>query len=231
MACWGAFDAAIEDLCVGMLMAEPDLLRNETFTKLKIPLAQFETLDKSERMRLLVNEVQRAQGIAAKRGVAVFESLLHVFGLDGNLPDEVGKSVWEMHCIRNVIVHRMSLADRRLVDSCPWLGLKINDKVVMTHAAFNRYGLALCSYAYAIIHRIGNKYGADMSTIPMGPETCAPAAEGYSEGDSAFRILCEEVRTQSQKAPTQSSSSALPEEEPDKNAALLEDPPDDSKIQ
>src|SRR5580700_5191503 len=54
VAMWGAFEAAIEDVIIGILCNEPELLRNEPFSKVRIPLAEFETLDKEERMRILL---------------------------------------------------------------------------------------------------------------------------------------------------------------------------------
>src|SRR6266849_830444 len=35
---WGAFEAAVEDCLVGILINEPDLLRSDAFSRLRIPL-------------------------------------------------------------------------------------------------------------------------------------------------------------------------------------------------
>jgi hypothetical protein len=56
---WGAFEAAVEDTVVNLLMNESDFLQNEAFAKVRVPLAEFEALENEERMRRLVDEVGR----------------------------------------------------------------------------------------------------------------------------------------------------------------------------
>src|ERR1022692_3432671 len=47
---WGALEVAIDDLLVGILTNEPTLLQNDSFAKIRVPLADFEMLEKEERM-------------------------------------------------------------------------------------------------------------------------------------------------------------------------------------
>jgi hypothetical protein len=161
---WGAFEAAIEDMVVGLLLNEPELLQGDALAKVRIPLAEFEALEKDERMRLLISELERNQGIGRKQGVDSFEALLERVGLSGSVDAEIRKVVWEMHHVRNVIVHRGSLADRRLVKNCPWMGLKVADKVVVTHESLGRYTEGLCSYVLALVYRLGARYGVDIKS-------------------------------------------------------------------
>jgi hypothetical protein len=143
-------------------MNEPELLQKEAFAKVKIPLADFEVLEKEERMRLLVEEIDRSQNLGRKHGVERFEGLLERFDLSGSVNAEIKRDVWEMNHVRNVLVHRRSLADRRLVQACPWMGLKVGSKVVITHKALYRYAHALYLYVINIHYRLGDKYGVDL---------------------------------------------------------------------
>ncbi len=126
---WGAIEATVEDLIVALLLNEPSLLQREQFAKIKISLAEYELLDKEERMRFLVIELQRTLRTGQRQGVASFESLLECVGLSGQVSDAARKSFWEMNHLRNVIVHRRSLADRTFVNACPWLNAKIGERV------------------------------------------------------------------------------------------------------
>src|SRR5580704_469507 len=103
---WGAFESAIEDMCVGILLNEPILLQNSAFAKMRIPLAEFELLEKDERMRLLLSEIQRLPGNFRRQGFGPSEVWLDSFDLTCNIDPETQKSIKEMHHIRNVIVHR-----------------------------------------------------------------------------------------------------------------------------
>src|ERR1700731_2179596 len=82
---WGAFEAGVEDMLVGILINEPELLQDQAFGKVRISLAEFEVLDKEDRMRLLLEELARAQGTTRKQGVDKFEALLDRFQLSGPL--------------------------------------------------------------------------------------------------------------------------------------------------
>jgi hypothetical protein len=159
---WGAFEAAIEDTVVNVLMSQPDLLRNEVFAKVRIPLAEFETLDKEERIRRLIDELERGPSLGKRQGVYAFEMLLVPVKLASDTNPDPKKTIWEMYHVRNVIVHRGFIADKKLVEACPWLGLKVGDPITVTHESFMRYGDALREYGSTIIRRLGKRCDADV---------------------------------------------------------------------
>ena len=160
---WGALEAAIEDMLVGILCEEPERLQKEPFSKVRISISDFEQLDKEQRMRLLFDELQRSTGGGQKYGADKFEGLLDRFGLSGPLDPEIKKDMREIHHVRNVIVHRASRADRRLVEGCPWMGLHVGDLVTVSHEAFARYFVALEDYLGIITLRLGLRYQMDQS--------------------------------------------------------------------
>jgi hypothetical protein len=161
---WGALEAAIEDMLVGILMNEPKHLQHASFSRIKIPLAEFEAMEREDRMRLLIEEIHRPSN--QKNGVDAFESILEAFFLSGPINADIRQDIWEMNHVRNVIVHRNSTADRRLVKSCPSLGLKVGDKVVITTAQLDRYGHALCEYVSTLLRRLENRYKEDIESVP-----------------------------------------------------------------
>jgi hypothetical protein len=71
--------------------------------------------------------------------------------------DDVRKDMLELSEMRNVIVHRGSLADRKLLQACPWLPLKPKDKIVIDHATCNRYVKAVDNYMGNTMTRAGRK--------------------------------------------------------------------------
>ena len=160
---WGALQAAVEDSVVGMLSNETDLLLEPAFSRIRISIAEFEVLEREDRIRLVVEEVSRNQPPGGKQGIDLFESLLDKLKLSGEVPAELKKIIWEMHHVRNVIVHRAALADRRLVRNCPWLDLKVGDKMIVEHQRLMDYSGALAEYLIILVHRLAGKYGVDMS--------------------------------------------------------------------
>jgi hypothetical protein len=150
---------AVEDVLVSFLMNDAAILRHEAFSKLKVPLSEFEILEKEERMRVLIAELERNPLLSRKHGVDRFELLLEPFGLGGTIDAEVKKGIREMHHVRNVLVHRGGRADRRLVEGCPWLGLELGRSVTINHDAFGRYLKALISYVTELLYRIHSAFG------------------------------------------------------------------------
>jgi hypothetical protein len=150
---------------VAILCEEPERLQQEPLSKVRITISEFESLDKEQRMRLLIDELQRATGSGQKHGAEKFEVILDRFGLAGPIDPDVKKDMRELQHVRNVIVHRASRADRRLVEACPWMDLKIGDAVKIRHDDFMRYYAALEDYLGLVVLRLGLAYDIDYSDL------------------------------------------------------------------
>lgn len=157
IAQWAALETSVEDLCVAFLVNKPDFLKKDIFAKAKVPLAEFQLLDKEERSRFLLGEVER-QGAARRYGVDRFETLLEPFELSGPVGDDIKKSLYACHHVRNVLVHRGSIADRRIVEACPWLGLRIGDRLMVTQQTHHEYSHDLWRYLLIIAQRVRNVF-------------------------------------------------------------------------
>lgn len=167
---WGFFQASIEDLLAAFLMNEPERLRTEPFARIRIPLAEFEGSEREERMQLLITELKRSANVSRRHGLDRIEALLEPFGFSGPVHDLVKKEVCALDHIRNVIVHRACLVDRRLADACPWLNLKIGEPVIITHTAFKRYDSALTHYLGRIMERVAAHFGKPFRALPEGTQ-------------------------------------------------------------
>lgn len=153
IAQWAALETFVEDLCVTFLVNNRELLTNDVFAKVKVPLAEFQTLDDEERCRFLLGEIERLTA-ARRHGTERFEALLQPVGLSGPVEEDIKKSVYATHHIRNVLVHRGSIADRSLVEKCPWLGLKVGDRVLVTRERHSEYWRSLWRYSLLIVGRV-----------------------------------------------------------------------------
>jgi hypothetical protein len=189
VGCWGAFEAAMEDLGIGLLINEPIWLQGEAFSRLKIPLAEYENLEPDERMRLLIEELQRSQGGKRKPGTASFEHVLNHFQLSGEVDPETKQTIWEMLNVRNVIVHRGSVADRRLVNACPRMGLKIGQLVIVTNPILNRYADALSRCIRSLMEQLSQRY-RDASV----QDRLAPTSEEPGFLDSHSELQAAQIR-------------------------------------
>ncbi len=174
---WGALEALCEDLAVTFLMNESELLSNDRFARLRVPLAEFEALTREDRMRRVVALAQRE--FAAAAGATSFEQVLALVNLDGPVPDDLRKLLWEAENIRNMIVHRMSIADQRFADACPWLGYKPGDRVTVKNAS--AYGDGMMAYQMLVINRVRAHFGMKPYQSPES-KASGPAAKRKPRG-------------------------------------------------
>lgn len=180
---WGALEAAVEDMLIGISLNEAEVLEKDEFRKIRVPLSTFEALDKEERIRFLLEEVERALGGGVGQGVESFERLLRVFELSGPIDDGVKKTLWEMNHIRNVIVHRDSRADARLLKACPWLPFKVGDRVLINYQKYGPYSDAVFEYLKVFARRLANRYDSPIPSWAapkkaVNPATCEKAEAG-----------------------------------------------------
>jgi hypothetical protein len=162
VAVWGMLEVVVEDVLLGILLNEPGAREKDEIAKIRIPLSKYEELDKEERMSFVLAELSRSNATA--QGVNGFEALLQIFDLSGEVDEVFKKSLWEMNHVRNVILHRGSHADSRLVESCPWMGLNVGDRVLVDRERFDRYFDGAKGYVDALEHRLFKRYGVSVTT-------------------------------------------------------------------
>jgi hypothetical protein len=159
---WSVIEHFVKDFLIAWMMNEPSALQAEGVKKIKIPLSLYDTLSREERYYFVLETLERETQAAFKQGVSRFESLLNIFNLGGTVEDELRATLFEMSNVRNVLVHRRGTADRRLVDACPWLGLKVGEMVVVTPKAFGTYAKSLTKYSSTLLVRVSEHFKVEL---------------------------------------------------------------------
>src|SRR5687768_13032772 len=121
---------------------------------LRITLGDYEGVAPEDRANYLLDILEREVAAVLKPGVGRFEVLLESFGLSGAVPESVRRCLFELSQVRNVLVHRRGIADRRLIEQCPWLQLKIGDRAVVKNEQMHRYTTAAMAYSMIILRRL-----------------------------------------------------------------------------
>jgi hypothetical protein len=162
---WGYLEAFIEDLTVFCLDNDPSLMSIDNVKKIKVPIAQYDALSPKERKYFLLETLERDLQSAFKQGISRFENLLSIFGLGGEVDETIKKDLLELSSIRNVLVHRRGLVDRRLVECCKWLNLSVGETVQVKSVDFNKYSLAIAVYAGIVYRRVVIHFRGDTKRI------------------------------------------------------------------
>jgi hypothetical protein len=150
---WSALEALFEDVVVVHLINRPEILKEEAFQKTRIPLATYEQLNQEDKSRLLVYEVQRTLSSEQRLGLDCFEALLKLVSLSGKVESEMRRDIYEIQQLRHTIVHRASLADRKLLEACPWLKLTSGERIMISREHYRRLIETVFNYVTLVIKR------------------------------------------------------------------------------
>lgn len=123
---------------------------------LSVPLLQFVSAGEDARTEFIVDAIKQATKSRLKIGVGRFESLLDAVGLGGGVSDPIRKIVLELSEIRNVLIHRDGFCDGRICERCPWLSVKVGQKVSITEQQFHLYRLLPVWYNFELHRRAGD---------------------------------------------------------------------------
>lgn len=181
---WAMIEAAGSELLVTALLNPEELPGREELVKLRGPLLEFSAANQQDRAEMLL-DLLRGQHQARMPGVAKQEALLSRLGLGGPVAPPVREILLELAEVRHCIVHRDGIADQKLIDACPWLGLKRGDALPATMSRFWLYRTAVYWYVMELARRWATLKGIqplvqvadEMSAIVLDELTPAWAAK------------------------------------------------------
>jgi hypothetical protein len=140
---WSILEATIEDVALECIQTPDRCSDAKLLAGLKGPLFEFLRQSAEERAEFLVGQLKQEVRASMQKGIGRFEAVLMPLGLGGAVPDAVRRAIFELSEVRNVLVHRRGLADKRFVSSCPWFGVKSGDELMLKEQHYDRYELAV----------------------------------------------------------------------------------------
>jgi hypothetical protein len=155
---WALLENTHRSLVTQLLQNNPDYHKLDIVNKIKVRLGDFLDLSNEERVEHIVERIEQELAISLKNGIARFESVLEAVGSSGQIEEPVRRALIEFNSVRNVIVHRKGFADRRVLTSCPWLGLRLGEKLKLQFNHFLRYHKTALKYLMTIYLRVSASY-------------------------------------------------------------------------
>lgn len=165
IALWSALEATIRLFIARWLQNYRQAMDVEVIQKLRVRIGDYERLEGEDRFFYILDRLDQELSAPLKNGITRFERLLEPFGLSGLVDEDVKRNLFELNHVRNSLVHRSGLADRRLIDSCPWLKLTVGDPVKVDHAMVRNYFISVMKYITELIARVGEHFGVDMAEV------------------------------------------------------------------
>ncbi len=173
---WTLLEAFVDELVVEAMRNPLKGCDQKILMKLKAPIIDFISASAEEQAELLAETLKNAVEAPLKLGIGKFESILDPVGLGGSSGDETKKYLFELSQVRNVIVHKGAIADRRFVDACPWLNQEKGKQVNVSREMFDRYRIASYLYIVEIRGLIDEKSGKSRSEKVINALTIGKSA-------------------------------------------------------
>lgn len=174
VALWGAVEDFSNDLAVGLLKYEPDLLTHKVLSKVRVPLTLFNRMSEDERLTFLVGELKQSLSGAADGGIGQYNEVFSQLGLDGSLHKSIQDPLIELCQVRNVLVHRGGIVDTQLINRCPWFATQKGSKFLVLKPSYETYWLATHRYWLNLANRVRVRVGLESTADPMEQEGVLP---------------------------------------------------------
>ena len=159
---WTLLECLVDDIVLECLKDLPRCTNIDLIRSLKGPLVEFINAAPDDQAEYLANELKLAVRANLSPGVGRFENVLNPVGMGGPVDDGVRRVLLEIGEVRNIFVHRNGIADRRFVNACPWLKVKLGEPVNLSHEDFHLYHIAATSYVIELDLRFGRRAGSSI---------------------------------------------------------------------
>lgn len=156
---WGALEDFVRTFVAKWLQNVPSAMLNSPLISVKVAIGEYERLSSEEKGLFLAEALERTTNATFKQGVSRFEAVLEPLGFSGSVPDGLRRDIFELGQVRNAIAHRRGIADRRLLDACPWITTTLGRPISISRHDLRRYHEASVVYAMELMCRVGEHFG------------------------------------------------------------------------
>lgn len=167
---WAHLESLIRVFVASWLKHKRSSWQVDPIQRLRIKLGEYQSIPREQKHAFVAELLEKELGAGLKCGVTRFEMLLEPFGLSGDLPEILRRTIYEFGQVRNVIAHRGAKVDRQFIQACPWLNVQIGTDLQVSAEMLRRYHFAASAYITLLLCRVGEKYRVDMSEIRISTE-------------------------------------------------------------
>jgi len=160
VALWGGLEVLTEDLFVAWIAEFPKSLDHQAFQTLRVSFADFIRLDEESRIRSLYQTYVGSLPGARGMGVTRFEATIQPLGLSGPVDPDVARAIYELHLLRNLIVHQAGRADLKFRQTEFGAGYPLGEKVYLHDIQFRNYVAAVSAYGHTVLDRVTQRASA-----------------------------------------------------------------------
>jgi len=179
---WSILEAMSDDIVLYLLVNFPEVY-GDILGKLKGPLLDFHQATKSERAAILLEILKDKVSSRLQQGVGRFESLFKTINFGGPVHDKIRRLLFELSEVRHIVIHRNGKADAKIVKRCPWLGLRVGQKLQTTSKHYHDYSVGAGCYVLELALR-WQLSGPGFSNLSNPDRWCKKTAATLDELDA-----------------------------------------------
>jgi hypothetical protein len=170
---WASLESFMRNLLVGWLKNIPDAIKCDEIRRLKVKIGEYESIrDEEDKYNYILDLLEDHLMIRRSPGIGRFNSLLSVFGLSVSMDENLKRDIYELYCVRNVLVHRRGVADLKIVENCPWLNLQIGQRLMIRNDSYHMYQLAVSAFVLELMQKLRSYFGLKRADTDDVAEKC-----------------------------------------------------------
>ncbi|MFK7973702.1 MAG: hypothetical protein AB8B66_02405 [Rickettsiaceae bacterium] len=150
IAMWNSLQTAIEDMFI-ILLAKRSI--REDIAEFDIPRRwKRDLVDETEEdnYRFFLSSWRTG----GDHIVDYMERKLSCFDMGGDVSEELTTGLIEMHALRNCLVHRASIADKKCTEQAPSLNLSVGQEIFIDRKMLTKYYKVAGEYAKLLLGRV-----------------------------------------------------------------------------
>ena len=166
---WGALETCVEDTVVAILTNDPSAAA--ALESVGLRQKRVGSNDEDRDLRKVYKALENKRRIAGNV-IATFESVLCVFGLSADVPDN-RETLLELNAVRNCLVHRGGIIDEKAVSEAPSLLVLKGTEIKIGSKDFLRYNEAVSAWVITLLKSIGQSpYVTATAPVTQPPIAC-----------------------------------------------------------
>lgn len=161
----GLLEAFVSDSIQFAIEHHRCALKSERLQKIKGEIVPFMFMSDSERAEYLLQRLSGEFAGGNLSGIDKYQAVLKEIGLGGDIPAVVRQILYKSARIRNCVVHRNGIVDRRLRKEVRDVDTAVGNRISLSGAACRALLFATLWYFLDIQHRILDGDGRDLSVL------------------------------------------------------------------